>query len=240
MTNYQRLWEIDALRGIAIVMMVSYHIYFDIYFLKIFDVPFFSAWYIGALFLFLVGVSLTLSYSRVYKKYSFRQLLTKYAKRGVMVFSLGLLITGVTWLIIPQWFIIFGILHCIGLCIILGFLVIHGKTINIVLGLTVIMVGLWLYTMARWGFSWLFWLGFVPNEYQTLDYFPLLPWFGVVLLGIAVGNILYAQGKRQFLLPDWSSFPLFRFLGTLGKHSLLIYLIHQPIILAIIFASFKL
>jgi uncharacterized membrane protein len=233
-TDNQRLWEIDVLRGIAIVMMIAYHIYFDIYFLKILDISFFSAWYIGSLFLFIVGISLTLSYSRVHEKLSSRHLFVKYAKRGMMIFCFGLIITGVTWVIIPEWFIVFGILHCIGLSIIVGFFFLRWEEVNIVLGGVLTFIGLWLYSGIRWDFPWLLWLGFVPQRFQTLDYFPLLPWFGIVLIGIGIGNMLYSQGKRQFFLPDWEHVTFFKFLGFLGRHSLLIYLVHQPIILGIL------
>jgi uncharacterized membrane protein len=65
---------------------------------------------------------------------------------------------------------------------------------------------------------------------HTIDYFPILPWFGVCLLGITLGNILYKDNKRRFPLPDLSHYKPTKPFSWLGQHSLAIYLVHQPII----------
>lgn len=232
----KRFWEIDALRGIAIISMIGYHIYFDTYFLNIFELDYYQAPFIGAMFIFLVGVSLTLSYSRVENTLKSYQITLKFIKRGLFIFGLGLVITFFTWIFVPDAFIVFGVLHCIGISIIISYPFIRGKIINIVLGSILILIGVWLYTAFTWNFSWFFWLGFIPSRFYTLDYFPLLPWFGVVLIGISIGNILYPHGKALFSLPDLSQKRLVKLLSYLGRHSLIIYFIHQPIILGILFA----
>ncbi|RIK33561.1 MAG: hypothetical protein DCC55_34725, partial [Chloroflexi bacterium] len=66
--------------------------------------------------------------------------------------------------------------------------------------------------------------------------FPLIPWFGVVLLGVFLGNTFYGQQGRLVPLPDWPAAPPARLLQFLGRHSLTIYLIHQPLLVAILFA----
>jgi uncharacterized membrane protein len=81
----------------------------------------------------------------------------------------------------------------------------------------------------------LLWLGFVPYNFYTLDYFPIFPWFGLVLIGIFLGNKFYQDGKRGFKLPDLSGSFIVDLLGTLGRNSLAIYLVHQPIIVATLF-----
>jgi uncharacterized membrane protein len=68
-----------------------------------------------------------------------------------------------------------------------------------------------------------------------VDYYPLLPWFGVALLGIFAGYSLYPQGQPQFGWPDVSKIPFVQSLRFLGRHSLLIYLIHQPILIGLLF-----
>ena len=80
-------------------------------------------------------------------------------------------------------------------------------------------------------FPWLLWLGLPPVAYATFDYFPLLPWFGLILLGVWLGGLLYAGGRRGFPLPDLGGALPVRLLDFLGRHSLLIYLIHQPILM---------
>jgi uncharacterized membrane protein len=78
-------------------------------------------------------------------------------------------------------------------------------------------------------------IGVTPTYYPAIDYFPLIPWFGVVLLGIWFGNWFYMDNTRRVQLPDWGDvFPITT-LEFLGRHALIIYLIHQPIILAVLF-----
>ena len=64
----------------------------------------------------------------------------------------------------------------------------------------------------------------------TIDYFPLIPWFGVTLLGLTLGELLYKENKRRFHFPDLSKYKPVTMISWMGKHSLAIYLIHQPVI----------
>ena len=83
---------------------------------------------------------------------------------------------------------------------------------------------------------WLVWLGITPPIYAAVDYFPLFPWFGLVLIGVGVGNTVYQPNGRIFSLPDLSGwFPL-NLLQLLGQWSLPIYVVHQPLLIGILFA----
>lgn len=82
--------------------------------------------------------------------------------------------------------------------------------------------------------SWLVWLGITPPQYYPVDFFPLFPYFGLVLLGVAVGNMVYNKNGRGFSLPDLSELAPVRILRFLGSHSLPIYMIHQPVLFAIL------
>lgn len=82
---------------------------------------------------------------------------------------------------------------------------------------------------APW--PWLLPLGVAPQGMRMVDYYPLLPWFGVMLLGIAAGKVAYASGVRRFSLPDLSTSATVGALSLVGRHSLLIYLAHQPILI---------
>jgi uncharacterized membrane protein len=236
-----RFWEIDALRGIAILMMITYHLIFDLNYFgysstDLSSLPVLLFLYpIGTLFLLLVGVSLTLSYGRVKDRLTPRQLQVKYLKRGGSIFGLGLLITLVTWVYPHNGFIIFGVLHCIGLSIILAYPFLRYRLWALIIGVICILVGIVLQTTVTVGFPWLLWLGFIPSPFYTLDYFPLLPWFGVVLLGIFLGNNLYQNNKRMFALQDHSQFIASRMLCFLGRYSLIIYLLHQLVIVGILY-----
>lgn len=237
-----RFWEIDALRGIAIIMMVIFHFIFDIYYFGIYSLDVHSGflWWLARttafIFILLVGVSLSLSYSRAILLIDLNQknLFYKYLKRGLKIFGYGLIITAVTWIFIRQGFIIFGILHFIGVAIILEYPFYKQKYLNLILGLIFIVSGIYLMNF-NFDFYELLWLGFNPYNFYTLDYFPLLPWIGVVSLGLFLGNTLYENYTRRFNLPDLSKNWFIKGLGYLGRHSLFIYFIHQLVLLLILY-----
>ncbi|HDM25468.1 MAG TPA: DUF1624 domain-containing protein, partial [Thermoplasmatales archaeon] len=119
----RRFWEIDFLRAIAIFMMITFHIVFDIDYFKNYNLvsPYNFWWYFArataTLFLTLVGISLTLSYSRIIhlsKNRDFRKIYIKYIIRGMKIFSWGFLITFITFIFLRKGTILFGILHLIG------------------------------------------------------------------------------------------------------------------------------
>lgn len=232
----KRLWEVDTLRGIAIILMVIFNYSFALSYLHIFTVNgglFY--WYvfprfIAAMFISIAGLSLTLMYSQIKNK---KETHKKFFSRGLKIFSLGLLITVITYLTFPEAFIIFGILHLIGISIILGSFFLKFKKLNLLLGLIIILLGIYLENF-NFNFPWLLWLGFIPKNYFTFDYFPILPWFGVTLLGIYFGNILYKNGKRNFKIKDLSNSSVVKFLSFLGRKSLTIYLLHQPLLIMIL------
>ncbi len=233
----KRFWEVDALRGLAIVMMVLFHLVYDLNFWGLWRVDLYSGfwWFfpraIAGTFILLVGVSLTLSLARATHTAGGR-LYLRYLRRGLRVLSWGLVITAVTWLFYRSGFVVFGILHFIGVAIILAYPFLKLRYWNLLLGVALVVVGVYL---EGWSVetSWLFWLGLRPLHFQSVDYFPLIPWFGVVLVGVFLGNTLYAGYTRRFPLPDVSTSALVRWLGFLGRHSLLIYLTHQPILVTL-------
>jgi uncharacterized membrane protein len=232
-----RFWEIDILRGIAVVAMVLYHFSYDLAYFGVFGVGFFRSGLgletgraIGTSFIFLAGLSLTLSYRRVAERQSpghnnFR----KYLGRGLRIFSYGLLITLLTWIFVPREMIVFGVLHLIGASIVLAYPFLGLRLPNVALGACCIVLGLYLRNFEV-DHTWLAWLGIRPDFFM-LDYWPIFPWFGVVLLGIFVGNTLYG-GRRKRTPRAAPSLLGIRPLSFLGRHSLPVYLVHQPILLA--------
>ncbi|MGC9443529.1 MAG: heparan-alpha-glucosaminide N-acetyltransferase [Candidatus Methanospirareceae archaeon] len=236
----ERFWEIDLLRGVAILMMIFYHVLYDLdrfsglgieihtVFWRLFAVA------TASLFLLLVGVSLTLSYARASHTSSEPRLFPKYLNRGARIFAWALLITTVTWVLLGDGFVRWGILHLIGLAIIMAFPLLKLRYVNLALGSLFLLLGV-LIRNLRVGSSWLLWLGFMPAQFTSVDYFPVLPWFGVVLIGIFVGNSLYPCYHRKFRLQDRSHVTVIRGLNFLGRHSLLIYLVHQPVLIAMLF-----
>jgi uncharacterized membrane protein len=238
--SFKRFWEIDSLRGIAIIMMILFHFLYDLNYLNIYKLNLYSGYFlffvysIGTSFILLVGISLTLSYSRTKKSIKNKELALKYFKRGLKIFMLGLLITIITWIYLDEGFVVFGVLHCIGISIILAYPFLHLRYCNLLLGIILVISG-GILKNYTFDFNWFVWLGFIPHGFYTVDYFPLLPWFGVVLIGIFIGNTLYKDHKRTFKMRNLSEFKITRFFCFLGQNSLLIYLINQPLLLSIVY-----
>lgn len=240
-----RYWEIDFFRGIAIIMMILYHICFDVTFLGIFFLPIHSIQFllflypIGTLFLLLVGVSLTIKKSKIDKRTGeISKQFLPFLKQGARILLYGLVITVATYLYPHQGFIVFGVLHCIGLSVILAYPFIQRPYISLVVGSMIILGGI-LISSVQISVPWLLWMGLRPFGFYTLDYFPLLPWFGVVLIGVYIGNMLYPRGERRFVIKKWDFPSVLNSISYLGQHSLVIYLFHQPIILGILTIIFR-
>lgn len=223
----ERFWEIDFSRGIALLMMVLFNYSFTLRFFGLLNI---DSWdfnwlfprIIAAAFIFISGISVSISY---YRNPSPRRI----AIRGAKIFGYGMIVTVVTWMLFPSYTIIFGILHLIGISIILSvpFL---GKNVFLPAGAVFIAFGAYI-EANNLGFSQFFWL--VPNIFQTFDYFPLLPWFGVVLLGAGAGTRLFDKKGRKYNIrrEPFVAKPI----TIIGRRSLLIYFLHQPVLLAILY-----
>jgi len=237
----ERFWEIDSFRGIAIILMVVSNFITDISYFGIYSINTYSGFWlyfartVVSMFILLAGISLTLSYSRVKSKPP-RNIHKKYLLRGAKIFGLGLLITLVTWMFLKEDFILFGVLHLIGISIILGHFLLKRPKLGLLLGISFVLIGIYLQTMA-FGFPWLAWLGFRPEGFYSVDYVPIFPWFGLFLIGMFLGNKFYPEGKRKFRFSN-SENKLFAPLQFLGRNSLLIYFIHQPVLILLLWLFF--
>ncbi|MBN2532960.1 MAG: DUF1624 domain-containing protein [Spirochaetales bacterium] len=236
----KRYWEIDVLRGSAIIAMIIFHTVYILSFLGFVDFDLHSGFWwvfprcIAGTFLLVVGISLTLSYNRIKQTQSKIKIIQKYLLRGLILLFLGLIITLGSFIMLDrERCVLFGILHLIGLSIILAIPLIPLKWINLVAGFLVLVAG-FILGMYRFEFFWLLWLGFRPANYYPVDYLPLLPWFSFVLFGIFIGNFVYKENKRVFPLPGIDNFFLIKGLCILGRYSLYIYLAHIPVIYGIL------
>ncbi len=231
----ERYWEIDLVRGIAVVTMIIFHAAFDLNFFGVLPLNVSSgflrmlAYLTASTFILLVGVSFTISYARSSRRLAGRDLTLKYVRRGLTIFGYGLIITVVTWYFLPSVYIVFGILHFIGAAILIAPLFVRLDAEKlIVASIACLLAGYVTNTVTG---PWpLLWLGIHPASFTSLDYVPLLPWFGLVLVGMALGSMYYPDGRRGF--PLAVAEPAFtRPLSFLGRHSLFIYFLHQPVIL---------
>jgi uncharacterized membrane protein len=235
-----RFWEVDAARGVAIIMMIVYHTAYDLDTLGGYDIQSTTGYWAlfadltAGLFLFLVGVSLTISRTRT--SLTGWRLFGKYLARGLRILAYGVVLT-VIFLALGMGVVAFGILHLIGISIILAYPFMRLRFANLVLGALIFAAGQYVLAQAFYAQSfWLLPFGVVPEGVVMPDYRPLLPWFGVVLIGLFFGNVVYGDGRRPAVTEDKA--PLVaRPLLPLGRNSLFIYLIHQPIIVALLAAS---
>lgn len=226
---------LDLLRGLALYAMAVYHLAWDLLFLGLADIPVASGtfwlWFRAAIistFLVLVGVSLVLICRNGLD--SRRHLL-----RVARLVAAAAAVSVATLAIAPANWVFFGVLHCIAAASLLLVPAVRLPAVAAaLLGVAVIVAD-------RFGgpvfdAPWLWWVGLGTFMPATLDYVPLFPWFGPVLLGIALGHWLFPQdgGSR---LPAWSPRgAVGRATAWCGRHSLLFYLLHQPALLAILHA----
>ena len=215
-----RYWEVDALRGLAIVLMVAYHFFFDIGFLEIASIDLQDAPLLilqrttAFLFLVLVGVSLALG------KPDFKKTLNRAAKLG----AIAILITIATSIYPGKGAIVFGIIHFIAVSVLLGYFFLSFKWLTLLAALGVLAAWILAGGFIQ-GSPYLIWLGFPPADFYTLDYYPLLPWFSLVLFGIFIGKTFFPLKNRIAMSH------LIEPLCFLGRNSLAIYLLHQPVLI---------
>lgn len=234
-----RLHLIDSIRGITLISMILYHGCWDAVFLAGVD----WKWYTGEpgfvwqqsicwTFILLSGFCVPFSHST-------RSL----AKRGLLVSLCGLLVTAVTLVALPEDRVVFGVLTFIGAAMLL---MVPLRSIHVpaAAGLPVcaflflatrhINEGVLLYTLqlprALYRGYFATFLGFQDPQFFSTDYFSLIPWFFLFLCGYFLNRILTEA--------DVLDRPIFRTkirpLAFLGRHSLLIYLLHQPVLYALV------
>ena len=238
-----RFWEVDSWRGIAIVAMIVYHLAFDLQAfgglqIQLHEGFWFSFQRFTAIsFIALAGVSSVLSYNRALERRGTAGgLARRFVRRGLQIFGLGMLLSLVTHIAgLPP--IDFGVLHLIGASIIFSAPFLRSRRLTLAAAAALYAFSYALKAVgvqAPPGVRWLVPLGIEPPGYHYSDYFPFPHWFAIFLLGIFAATVLYQGGTRKFSLPDYGrSFP-FPLLQSLGRHSLIIYLFHQPVLIGLL------
>ncbi|HLB72237.1 MAG TPA: heparan-alpha-glucosaminide N-acetyltransferase [Candidatus Methanoperedens sp.] len=227
-----RVETLDFIRGIDIVLMVIFNYsvtlrYFglinarpDPVYWTIFPVS------IASIFIFISGAAAFSSFQNNKENFSKR-----YFKRGGKLLFFAAFITLFTSVFLPGGTIYFGILHFFAFTSFLVPLFIRYDKLNLFSGLLIIYSGIYL-QIKEFSFPYLFWLGFIPENFSTFDYFPLLPWLGMLLLGIYSGKWIIETTAHMKFRSKLASIFLF-----LGKNSLTIYLIHQPLLIFLLMVS---
>ena len=142
-----------------------------------------------------------------------------------------MLVTLVTYFGFERGMVVFGILHLIGFSIMLGSFFARFKYVNLVLGMLIVVLGLFFKKIILDTF-WFVVLGFPFYGFYTFDYYPIFPWFGVFLLGLFLGKMFYPFGKQKY---KFSEIGYLKPVSYLGRVSLWVYLIHIPIVYGLVY-----
>ena len=223
---------LDTVRGVCILSMVAYHGMYDL--VDIFGLP--SAWYTG-----LPGYiwQQSICWTFILLSGLCWQLSRRHVKRGLLLGGCGL--------VMPSQRILYGVLNLLGLSALLlipldkvfrkipawaglgGALLLFALTKNVSRG-SLGFEGLVLCQLPRWLYATdlLAVVGFPSPSFWSTDYFPLLPWFFLFCAGYFLWSLLDKSPRAKELLQ-----PGLRPLSFLGRHSLAIYLIHQPALMAV-------
>jgi uncharacterized membrane protein len=222
-----RVAAIDVLRGLAIVAMIAYHFSFDLRYFGVThaDLEHTPFWLVArasivTAFLTLVGVSLVLASAN-----RNRTAFGHHVRRVARIAGCAILVSAASYAMFPRTFIYFGVLHAIAVISILAWPLRERPVAALVSGIAIVVAGLAL-ADAHFDSPLLSWIGFMTHKPTTEDYVPLFPWAGVVLIGIGIGHWLRRRAFAPIVplarAPAWIAF--------LGRHSLAVYMIHQPIL----------
>ena len=241
--NGVRFQGVDLLRGLAITMMVAYHCCYDLAWFGFVpwtrhDMLTDSGWIgwrslIVVSFLTIVGFSLALSIV-------FKPAWSDLRKRWAQITGAAMLVSLASYGFVGERWIYFGILHFIAvatlLCRLMLFRIMSARWIA-TLGFAAIVIGL-LFSTSAFDSPPLNIIGFAAQKPSTDDFVPLFPWIGIVLIGIAGGRLWQAHSFRPIAvlssLRTAVPTPLQRGLAGMGRWSLTIYLLHQPILIGVL------
>jgi len=228
---------VDAVRGAAIIGVVVYHFFWDLSYLWLIPVDVstqpvwvaFARTLLGS-FVFLVGVGLALAHGKGIRWRAFW-------RRLAIIGGAALLVTAGTLIAFPETFVYFGVLHAITLFSVMG-LAFLGAPLWLVFGLAVLFVGAPIvYTAPVFSERIWSWIGFWPVPPPTNDLVPIFPWFGLTLAGIGIARLVLASGWAG-RIGHWQAQGRFsQLLVKAGRWSLVIYLVHQPLLLAVLYPA---
>jgi uncharacterized membrane protein len=233
----KRIHGLDTFRGFAIFLMIIYHFIYDLTDFGFIELKMNSTlsilifrYTIITMFLFAVGVSLALVHGKTVNHYSLK-------KRILLLTLSAILVSATTYLLFPKHWIFFGILHCVLVSTLVTIPLLKYPKFNLIL-VPLIFFG-WL--TDHLNFHFLYLLLQEPLNLPThfsLDRIPLFPWLSVILLGTLVTH--YKIHHKIFNINILNKeTKVHKLLKVMGRHSLVIYLIHQPIMFGAFYLYFK-
>lgn len=230
MTQAARWDGLDRLRGGALLAMAVYHTTWDLYDQGLLSVdpvshPAFmwAARIIAATFLLLSGVSLTLAHP---DRIDWR----KFWKREAQLLAAAFAVSLGSFVLFPQSWIAFGVLHHLAVAALLATRLLY-RSVPVLMAVALLCLVLpQVATSEGFDGRWLEWIGLSVHVSPANDYVPLLPWFACVVIGLMVGRVLKSRMPAQAAETGRAG----RGLAFLGRHGLLFYLIHQPVLIGLI------
>lgn len=221
----KRVWEIDFVRGLMLIAMIILHALYDIenFFGKNINYSNSAIIFIKsvpAVFILVSGISINFS------RNSF--------KRGLIVMAGAMAVTLVSYLFSPDYLIVFGILHFFGTCMLISPLLKKIPTAGLVILSIAIGLTVFILPYIKVDNNYLFMFGIYNENFASGDYFPLFPWSCFFVFGIALGRILYKEKKSVFSFRIKDN-PV----NFIGRHSLLVYLIHQPVLMGVLAVAMR-
>ena len=218
---------LDLMRGIAIIMMIAFHFIYDLNSFGFSDIPLFTHWagiawrcLIVFLFLSAVGISLVIAHGKGIK-------FKKFLKRLLYLGIAALFVSAGTYVMFPDGWIYFGILHLIWFSTIIAISFVNLPKTSLLIA-ALILIGA-IFDQPNLSF-----ISYLLEPYLPLgsvDYYPLFPWLSFVFIGIYLGHNPYYQKTFIFRL-NW--------LEVIGKHALIIYLTHQIVLFSVVSLAYNL
>ncbi|VAW20846.1 protein of unknown function DUF1624 [hydrothermal vent metagenome] len=226
---------IDVVRGLAIIGVVVYHLVWDLRFLQFTttNMTFDIAWLwlarvLQVTFFALTGISLVLAHRRAMHWRAFWW-------RFLIIASAAMLVTLGTFLLFGQGFVYFGMLHALAVLSVLAVPFIRAP-LWLVIGAAVLSIWApFVYQNEIFNVRYLSWIGFWTQPPYTQDLQSIFPGLGYVLAGVALMRIILDLGLSEPLERIKSSSKSYHALVKAGRWSLVIYLVHQPILLSVLY-----
>ena len=229
----KRLLWLDASRTVALLAMVVFHFARDLEFFGVLPsgVTLTAGWavfarVIAGSFLFLSGVSLIVAHGSSLRPHA-------WARRLMMLVLAALLVSMGTYVAFPQSYVYFGILHVIVACSLIGVLVIGAPAWVLIVSACLVFVADAYLGRQVFASSWLAWTGLGSTVRPSLDFLPLVPWLAPFLMGMAFAKLVPMRG----VFGTMQATRLVTAMTWPGRNSLAVYLCHQPVLLATIWAG---
>lgn len=231
-----RIAAVDYARSVALLGMAVYHFTYD---LALFGAlppgtATQGAWQelarlVAGSFLFLAGVSLVLAHDQGLRARAF-------LRRLAVVTLAAAAVSLVTWLMAPEFFVYFGILHAIALSSVIGLVFLRLPAGVTLAAAALVLAVPWLADANGWYLQRPIWLGLAQFPRPAMDFEPVFPWTGVFLAGMGCARLATQYGLWT-RLAAWrvSGRGLHRALAWPGQHSLMIYLVHQPVLFGAVY-----